>query len=202
MPSATVAQPFSTLSTRVCLSMAWAIAWRTFRSFNGGMRIADQRVVVDPDLDEAAVDRAFDGDVLVAFHLVDELGGHLLHDVDLALLERGGEGLTVGVDLEDDLIDLGFGPPVVLVGGHAPELALLPLDEAERARRHRIGVLERGHLVDGHLLPHVLGQDVDRKGRQIRIGRARVHHNGVAIDLDIVDERHEGRQRSDHSSSR
>ena len=104
--------------------------------------------------------------------------------VDRPLDQRLHDRLVRVVDAEDDLVDRRGAVPVVRVGLHPEVLALLPLDQVERARDHGVGeVLEALQLLDGEAAPDVLGQD------QVVAGQARDQRRPVRLPHDrlVVD---------------
>ena len=105
--------------------------------------------------------------------------------VDGAELEVLRHRVWVGVQLEDDLVDLGLAGPVGRVRLEAHELALLPLHELEGpvADDRRLVLVAGGRRLAADLAPDVLRQDRDDHPEHVRLGRA-----GEDLDVRVVDD--------------
>jgi hypothetical protein len=138
--------PLNTRSTSVSLSMAWAIAWRTRTSRSAGCGLPKPAPALSPISSKPP---CCPSTVTIP-----------------SALERRSE---------HDLVDRRRAAPVVLVGDHAPVLALLPLGEREGARADAVEGVVLRDLVGGDVLVDVLGDDVDVERRKLGVGHLRRH---------------------------
>ncbi len=101
----------------------------------------------------------------------DAVGGDVVGGIDLAPLKGGHHRLVVGEDAEDDGVDRGPAPPIVVVRPQPEELVRSVLFEHERPAAHPVVAGDvRRVAVGGRLLPDVPGQDVGVHGGESRIG--------------------------------
>ena len=155
------------------------------------------RVAVEPQLVEA-VQHAADGGQAVRPVQARELRlRYVPGELQRAGLEVGGHRVSVRVELEDDLVDLGSATPVALVGDHAHVVALDPLDglKGPGADDRRTVGKAVGRGLGRDLRPDVGRQDVDDRAEHVGLGFRAVEPDRVVVDRDhVLDEVRIGRE--------
>ena len=120
---------------------------------------------------------------------------HVRPEVDLAGLQLRQQGVAVGDDLVDDLLDLGLTAPVVRVRFERDVVAANPLDVAEGPDSDRLAVVRRRVDVR-QVAEDVLGEyarvGAGRREERRQVARVRfleMEHHGVLVRLvDLGDE--------------
>ena len=162
---------------------------------------------VEAELVEVGGGRPMYGDVRVVLDDAEERRRHVGHEVDLAALEGVDQRFVVLEVLVDQLVDLRRAAPVVLVRLEPDDGVGVELDDPEGAGADRaLDVLVVG-LLEGDLLPHVLGEDRqvdlletderlagrdDNGGGVGRLDRLDPHLLEAGVEVEVVIEEGEG----------
>jgi len=116
-----------------------------------------------------------------------EVGVETRHDIELAGLRRVQRGLVVGDVVEDDLLDLGLGAPVLLVALERDRVALLPALQDEGP-----GPVGRRLVVDGVALLEDRARSAGQVPQQLRVRLAERDGDLLSVGRDRRDARQRG----------
>ena len=137
------------------------------------------------------------GGYTLEFGGVGGVGNHL----NLAALQAHEQAVGVGVDVDNDLVQVGLARQKELVKALKHQaLAGLELGQAKRARAHHVGAVARVHFEVGAVAVNVLGQNRAQRGRHGQhdgwVRRAHADDGGVGVRrFHLVHGAHHGGER-------